>query len=47
MIVTGVLSGIAFVLVVYRLVHGWTSRNAIYKDDILIACSMVCFAVLI
>ena len=42
--VTGVLSGIAFVLVVYRLVHGWTFRKAIYTDDILIACSMVCFA---
>jgi hypothetical protein len=42
--VTGVLSGIALVLVVYRLVHGWRFRKAIYKDDILIACSMVCFA---
>lgn len=44
MAVTGVLSGIAFVLVIYRLIHGWTFRKAIYTDDILIACSMVCFA---
>ena len=46
MAVTGVLSGIAFVLVVYRLLHGWRFRKAIYTDDILIACSMVCFATL-
>jgi hypothetical protein len=41
MVVTGILCAIALALVLYRLINGWVMRKTIYKDDMLIAASMV------
>lgn len=40
-IVTSILLAIAFALVVYRLIYGWTMRKTLSADDIVIALSMV------
>lgn len=39
---TSVLTALALVLVLYRLIWGWTRRKQLYADDFLIAGSMVC-----
>lgn len=40
-VVTSILLGIAFMLVVYRLIYGWTMRKTLSADDMVIALSMV------